>query len=341
MSKQANSTVIGAFVVIGMVLTVVSVVLFGGSEYFAKREKYSVYFDDDTKGLRVGSNVLLNGVRIGYVSEISLLMDKTTFTTISLVTLEILPDTFLITDEGQVVGTGAGEVGEYEGLIYQAGLRAQLEIESFLTGQLVVNLSLQPYTPSIMRGIDSPYPEIPTISSDVQLIMAQLKNWIFEVAENVDAVEVSRRFNRIIRGLDELSNSQDLRAALAGINQLINDKQTQQLAGTAIKAFKQVDAMALDASQLIQHVDGRVVGLGSDLTLALSKLTSLLTEAEQTLVMAKKQLRGETVQMYQLEATLKEIESASRAVRAFFDYLERNPEALLTGKKDFREVRRE
>ncbi|MFC1503476.1 MlaD family protein [Pseudomonadota bacterium] len=332
MSKKPSSTVIGAFVIIGVILIAVSVAFFGGSEYFAKRAKYSVYFDDDTKGLRVGSNVLLNGVRVGYVSEISLLMDKTTFATISLATLEILPDTFLITDAGKVVGTGTVEVGKHEGLIKDAGLRAQLEIESFVTAQLVVNLSLQPHTQFILRGVDSPYPEIPTLPSDAQLIMTQLKGWVFDVAEHVDAVEVSRRVNNILKGMDELSHSQDLRQALSGANQLINDHHTQQLTASIQTTLSNLNIAVSDASRLFRKADGNINTISKELTPAITQISSLLSEAEQTLVVARKQLRGETVQVYQLEATLKELESASRAVREFFDYLERNPEALITGK---------
>ena len=332
MSKKTSATVIGAFVIIGVILIAVSVALFGGSEYFAKREKYSVYFDEDTKGLRVGSNVLLNGVRVGYVSEISLLMDKSTFATISLVTLEILPDTFLITDAGKVVGTGAAEVGEYEGLIYNAGLRAQLEIESFVTGQLVVNLSLKPYTRSVMRGVDSPYPEIPTLPSDAQVIMTQLKSWVFDVAENVDAVEASRRITSILKGVDELSNSQDLRQALAGANQFINDDKTQQLTASVQTTLNKLNTAVADASRLLRNADGKITALDAEIRPTITQISALLEEAEQILVVARKQLRGETVQVYQFEATLKELEGASRAVREFFDYLERNPEALITGK---------
>ena len=76
MSKKANPTVIGGFVVGAVLLFAAGVALFGGSELFAKRFIYVAYFEEQTKGLRVGSNVVLNGVRIGYVSEIALLIDE-------------------------------------------------------------------------------------------------------------------------------------------------------------------------------------------------------------------------------------------------------------------------
>ena len=332
MSKKSSSTIIGAFVIVGVILIAVSVALFGGSEYFAKREKFSVYFDEDTKGLRVGSNVLLNGVRIGYVSEISLLMDKTTFNAMSRVTIEILPDTFIVTEGGKILGTAAGEGIEHERLIEQAGLRAQLEMESIVTGQLVVNLTLKPETAYIMRGIESLYPEIPSLTSEAQVFLTELRNWLLGVAEHLDVEQVSQRLNSILKGLDELSNSQDLRQTLSGVNQLINDDNTQQLTASMQTTLEKLNIAVTDASQMLRNADGKITTLGSELRPAIAQISSLLGEAEQTLVAARKQLRGETVQVYQLEATLNELESASRAVREFFDYLERNPEALITGK---------
>jgi hypothetical protein len=66
--------------------------------------------------------------------------------------------------------------------------------------------------------------------------------------------------------------------------------------------------------------------------LIVERLVGTLGEAEATLAAAKFQLRGESVQSYQLGTTLKEVESAARAMRELLDYLARNPEALLQGK---------
>ena len=82
----------------------------------------------------------------------------------------------------------------------------------------------------------------------------------------------------------------------------------------------------------MRNADGQIEVLAADLKPVVSRLVSVVTEAEQTLAAAKEQMRGESVQMYQLEATLNELEGAATAIRQFFDYLERHPEALLSGK---------
>jgi paraquat-inducible protein B len=65
---------------------------------------------------------------------------------------------------------------------------------------------------------------------------------------------------------------------------------------------------------------------------AAAKLNDVLDEAEKTLSEVRKQVAGDSTQMYQLRSTLAEVESAAESVRTFFEYMERNPEALLRGK---------
>ncbi len=332
MSNKPNPTVIGTFVVGAVILIAVSVALFGGSEYFAERRNYVAYFDEDTKGLRNGSNVLLNGVRIGYVSEIALLMDKVTFASISRVTLEILPETFIVTDSGRILDTGKRDVVGHDRLINEAGLRAQLAWQSIVTGQLVVSLSLRPETEAVMRGVDPAYPEIPTMPSDVQAMMRKLQSLASDLGANFDVEEISLRINGILKGLDELTNSEDIRASMSGFNSLINDDSTQQLTASLQSTLDKLSAAITDAGVLFRNADGQFNTLAEDLQPAANKLAAVLSEAEQTLLAAKEVFRGESVQMYQLEATLDEIEGAARSMRQFFDYLERNPEGLLRPK---------
>ena len=192
MSKKSNPAVIGAFVVGAVTLLVAGVALFGGGELFKKRFNYVAYFEEQKKGLRVGSNVILNGVRVGYVSEIALLIDEDRYETLTRVTLEILPDTYIPVRDGVPIAEDLRDVIPHEELIQEAGLRAQLEIESFVTGQLLVRLDLRPDTPIRMTGMESDYPEIPTIRSDIQELLTRMQRWLANIRDNVDVDALAR-----------------------------------------------------------------------------------------------------------------------------------------------------
>ena len=90
--------------------------------------------------------------------------------------------------------------------------------------------------------------------------------------------------------------------------------------------------MTASAIELMQKTGDDVDVLLADVQPILDNLNAVLSEAEQALSEAKSQLSGESEQAYELAATLDELQRAASTVRQFFDYLERNPEALLRGK---------
>jgi paraquat-inducible protein B len=331
MSKKSNPTVIGAFVVGAVLLLAVGVALFGGAELLAKRDIYVAYFTEDTQGLRVGSNVMMNGVHIGFVSNMALLIDRDNYESQTEVTMEILPESWVLTQDGVPIGDAQNSKVPYDEIINKGGLRATLQSESFVTGQLLVEMRFRPDTEPILRGGDhAPYPEIPTIRSDIQEALANIKNWMTIFGQKMNPEELADRINGILRGVDELVNSQDLRDSLAGVDAIINKEDTQELTATLQTTLNEFSSAARDAGSLIRNADTKLDTV--ELKPAIESLVATLDEAEATLAAAKFQLRGESVQSYQLGATLKEIEGAARAMRELLDYLERNPEDILQGK---------
>ena len=333
MSKQANPTVIGAFVVGGVVLIATAFALFGGSQMFAQKNRYVALFDEPTNGLRVGANVLLNGVRVGYVSDIDLIIDEVNFDTDTQVVLELLPED-IKTKSGQRLGDDLAARLDHETLVNQAGLRAALEIESFVTGQLRVELQLRPETAAVMRAVDPLYPEIPTITSNIQELLNKVQSWFTDVRENVDIGGLSQRLNNVLQAVEDLARSEDLHQSLAGINHFINDEDIQQLGGQLTATLDELLTASAAASSLFDNANEGVDVLVANLEPVLERLAAALDEAAQTLSVAKSQLKGDSEQLYRLGETLDELERAARSVREFFDYLERNPESMLRGKSE-------
>lgn len=331
MSKQANPTVIGAFVVGAVILIATAFALFGGAQIFAAKNRYIAVFAEPTNGLRVGANVMLNGVRVGYVSDIDLIIDDVSFETDTQVVLELINED-IKTKSGDELDAEFAARFNHERLIQEAGLRASLQMESFVTGQLSVALQLRPETEAVMRAVDPPYDEIPTVASNVQELLNNLQSWFAEIQENVDFRGLSQRLNDVLQALDDLARSEDMRESIAGINRLINDAEMQQLAGQVVATLEEMRQASSAASNLFSNTEKDVDMLVADLQPALKRLAGALDEAEQTLAAAKSQLKGDSEQFYQLGTTLDELERAARSVREYFDYMERNPEAFLQGK---------
>ena len=327
MTRKSNPTLIGAFVVGATLLLAIGVAIFGGAQLFADKSVFIAYFDDRTQGLRVGSSVTMNGAQIGQVSRMRLLIDQDTFQSITAVQMDILPESWVVIEGGAAVGSGLESSIPHDELINAGGLRAQLKSESLVTGQLLIDMTFQPNTKAVFRGGgNAPYPEIPTISSDIEQIMHALQKLFIDVTKDFDGQEASRGIQNIIRGLDELANSKELRDSLAGASNIINQQETQQLSASLQASLAEFRSASAAASSLLRHAD-------SELKPVIEKLAATLDQAEQALTAASLQLRGEAVQSYQLGEALREVEGAARSMREFLDYLERNPEALLRGKK--------
>lgn len=333
MSKKVHPSVIGGFVVGAVALLATAVALFGGRELFVERNEYVAYFEEGTQGLRVGANVLMNGVRIGYISEIALLVDAQSLNTLTRVKLELLPDTYIQTIDGLPVAEGMEVSIGHDWLIDKAGLRAQLGIESFITGQLLIELSFRPDTLAQLRGVDNEYPEIPTVRSNMQELLDNLQNWMSDLQGGIDIGDIGKRVESILEGIDELANSDDLRDSLTGLNELLNDESMQGLSAAFEKVLADLRVTLNGANRLFRNTEDDIDSLARDLSPAIASLTSTLVEAESMLAAARDQLDGTSPQVYQLESTLRELEGAAIAIREFFDYLERNPEALIRGKQ--------
>ena len=74
MSQRANPTLIGTFVVVALALAVGGLLLLGSGKIFHRVRPFILYLEDDVGGLSIGSAVRFQGVQIGSVTDIRLLV---------------------------------------------------------------------------------------------------------------------------------------------------------------------------------------------------------------------------------------------------------------------------
>jgi len=334
MSKQTHTTLIGAFVVGAIALIAIGAALFGGTELFKQRTIYVAYFDETTTGLKTGANVVANGVRVGYVSDIALLIDESTYETLTRVTLVILPDAYIPVRNGEQIGSNIESVLSHRELVEDAGLRAQLEIESFITGQLLVRLENRPDTKAIMRGVNPPYPEIPTVRSNIQEILDKVQNWASNIRDSVDIDVLSNNLNDALRNIADLAGSEDLQETLGSLKRVVGQVETRGVVSDLDAAIGDLGEAARALTVVLENTDKNIEDIAGDIKPVLASLEQTIEDANRMLELGGRQLRGDTEQIHQVQATFREVEQAARAIREFFDYMERNPEAFLKGRQE-------
>ena len=197
MSRKVNKTVIGLFVAGALALLIIGIAVFGSGVLFKQTNKFVLYFDGSVKGLSIGAPVMFRGVGIGSVKDISLIYDSKVGTVMLPVIVEI--------EQGRIKGAPSfGESGGDKKMI-ELGLRGKLEVQSFLTGQLMISFDFYPYKPAQLRGILKQYPELPTLPTSPD---------IFELMNEIPIKEISRNLDATAKGINRLINSSDLERSL-------------------------------------------------------------------------------------------------------------------------------
>ncbi len=329
MAKQANNTVIGGFVVLAVFLLIASVVIFGSGNLFKHVDKYILNFDGSIKGLNVGAPVLYEGVKIGTVTDITVILDETSLETNIQVFAEVDPDRFKIIHSVSTQATVPKLIDK--------GLRGVLKIQSLVTGQLLVQLEYHPGTPKKMKGGDSAYMEIPTTASGTRKILNSL--------QNLDIDGLVKKLEGVLSSLDGLLSSPaivsgitSLDATVADFNKLIShiDVHVDPLATSLQGAIG-------DTSQLLSSIDKQVVPVATDLQKTMVDIDKLVkntdirlkritTNLDTTLSKMSGTVSEDSLLVIKLEDTLSDISAMAASIRQLADYLERHPEALLKGK---------
>jgi len=196
MSKQPNKTLIGVFVIGAVALAVAGLLVFGGGKFFAPMKKFVMFFEGSVKGLNIGAPVIFRGVKIGEVTNIKLVMDPKDLTAVIPVYVEIDPRTISAPEGEQDLMEKASAAKEYLYIkpLIEKGLRAQLQMQSFVTGQLMVNLDFHPDKPVKLVGLEKKYPEIPTVSTPMEELSKTiadlpLKDIVVKLDATVDGLQ--------------------------------------------------------------------------------------------------------------------------------------------------------
>jgi len=325
MSKQANKKAIGAFVLAALALAVAAIVIFGSGKFFAKTYQYVAFFQGSVKGLRVGAPVVFRGVKIGEVTKMMIyaLRDEQSYEIP--VILEIEAENF------HSIGSKIKDRKQYLQDIIKKGLRAQLQMQSIVTGQLMINIDFYPNSPVKLVGtqkidIAKGVMEIPTIQATLQKLEKTL--------EEVPIGEMVKSVNNSLKAIEALVTSEELPKSLHYFKQTMKDmrdfvrhvdQKIDPLAADLGQALK-------DAQTLLRNVDSHVDPLAVSMKNTAAAARPAVNEVERAFANIAALTDKGSEERKQLNRTLKEFQAAARSIKVWAEYLERHPEALIRGK---------
>lgn len=330
MKTKFSPAVIGAFVLGGFALVIIGLLSFGGVSFFSKPQRFVVFFDESIHGLDLGSPVKLRGVRVGRVVDLNLRYDKTKNHSVVVVVCEFSKN--MVTDTSGVLINVADR--EQLQLLVDHGLRAQLGVLGLATGLLFVELDfLDPKDyPADKKLTDAKYTVVPAMPSAISEFQASVSE-ILANLQKVDFAGISVELKTLLVTTRKQVDGADLKGTLAQWKQTGAAVEAAATAPEIKQTFANLNAAVTDLRTVLAKLDTQVMPAGKELqdTLAQAKVT--LESFNAAANDARRFIASQGGLGDEITRTLTQLTEAADSVQRLADFIERNPNALITGKK--------
>lgn len=333
MSKKANPTMVGAFVLVGLGLLIASITILGNIKFRDDTFRCIAFFSGSLWGLDTGAPVTFRGVTIGRVSQISIQYEQQPQQGQHLIPVYIdieQPPASVDQGKGRMKRSELQQVMEQ--LVGQ-GLRAQLKTTSLLTGKLYIDLAFHPGTELRLHNRDEKLIELPTLPSGLEQITQKLEslplsdiiNKTAAALDGINGILHSEQAGRVLQTLD---------AALTRMDTLLahTDAELPGLVGELKKAISQYTALAESANLLLRTADKELPKASGELHQLLASLNTTANSLTRTLANLEQLTAKDSDLSFQLTGSLREIERAAASIRELTDFLQQHPNALIFGQ---------
>ncbi len=341
MKTKVRPAIVGAFVVGGFALGLIALLSFGSLNFLHKRTGFIVYFDETIQGLTLGSSVKMSGVTLGRVVDNHVRYDPKTNHPMVEVVCEFDRNMIRDPQNNTVDVTDRTQVQH----LIDNGLRAQLGIVGLATGLAYIELvfrepAMYPADKSL-ASTESPdhYPVIPAIpsrSSEFQdsamEILTSIKRIDFQgISTNIQALTAEVRsavkdLHAKLDLVDVKGLADQWKAAGTSVNNLASAPEIR-------RTFVTLDATLVDVRRTVNRLDKQVDSNGQNLENTLLQAQTTMRQFNdaaatlQRFVAAQGGLGDSAIKAFN------ELSDASDAVQRLADFIERNPSALISGKK--------
>lgn len=322
MKAKLSPVVVGSFVCGALVLIVAALLSFRTLHLFSKPGRFAAYFDESVQGLDVGSAVKLRGVRVGRVMSISVHYDAKDRKSQVFVIAELDQD--VVTDRGGEL-LKLADRATLQRLIAE-GLRAQINLVG-ITGLQYVELDfLDPQKfPAPLEEVTAQYPVVPAVSSGMSEMIANLSKVVSDLHE-ADFAGLSRELKTLLATANHQVGEVDLKGMVAQVTGAANSIEALANSADAKLAFANLNKTAADVQTLVAKLDTQVEPVREDLVRTLHSFHDA-SENVRKLAGPQSGLGEEAFK------TLRHISDAADSLQRLADYLERNPNAFISGKK--------
>ena len=339
-------------------------------KHYQDRLYYTLYFNGSLRGLAEKAPVEFQGIRVGQVEKIKLHLDPKSLDVRIPVLISIEPQRF--SEELKLA-----EAPKFMESLVERGMRAKLENGNLLTGQMFVGLSLDEKAKpdQIAKGqFYDVFPTSPTpveeLSKMASSIADDLKSTLGGVRQFMESGQLDQTVENANKVLVATETTMiEAKQAVADARLILQQLQTKTLPGVSsnletatVSLTRALDQVSANVDKVSTTLDGSLKALTGDLDKVSGTLNQSLTSLTGTAKQAGSDFNRSSVEFdktvqrlqgslthldrllaknsptqYQLTEMMDEVTAMSRAVRALTETLQRQPEALIRGKKDWEE----
>jgi paraquat-inducible protein B len=324
------------FILGALLLAVVAFLSFGGTNFFAKPARFTVYFAESASGLDPGASVKVNGVRMGRVAAINVRYDAATKKS-RVQTICEVDRSILLDQAGREIDLT--NPAELQALI-DRGLRARLNVMG-ITGLLFVELDFEDphlYPPEPPQKSEV-YPVIPSIPSPIAEaqagiveIVAKLRKVDFQGLEK-EVRTLLATTSRKVNELDMKGLGERLGRAADSVHEFVNTPDAKQTFANLNTTVSDARAAIADLRAVLAHVDGQVGPAGDELRRTLAEAQTALKSLDATAQTTKNFVQAQAGLGDEAQRALQQVSAAADALERLAAFIERNPNALVVGKK--------
>src|SRR5271166_41226 len=270
---------------------------------------FLIRFGGTVRGLKPGAPVEVRGIRIGEVTSVGVDYAPDSNGFVAPVGIVLQPSLF---PAAAVHPRTAAEVYDAADVLVQRGLRAQVSDTQLLGGEAIVTLDIQPDAAPATLDRSGKVPELPAGPTPRERIAQQFQPLIAKLA-NAPIDQVFAELQDSMAALKQLVTGPELRGAL------------EELRGASAELRNVVDRLGARSDALIANLNETV-----------RSTNRLIDHTGQTLATIDRQVGDRSPLLADIRGLVQQMDGAARSLRLMAEYLERNPNALITGKSDNR-----
>ena len=271
---------------------------------FGRQIQLLSYFPGSVAGLDVGADVTLHGLKVGEVTEVSLVFDPKLDRVVAPVHYRV--------EAGRVRNLAAAQGTDDFKLadeMIRRGMRATLQAPSLITGQKIIALERVDDAPPAKLEREGDVYIIPTSETGGFDTLARSANELLSKINRIDFDKIGKSIVGAADGLDTTINGPQMKRTLAALEAAMIDVQdiAKKLDDDAGPALKRLPAIA-------------------------NQLQEAITKANRLFGSINTGYGDDSRFRRDLDRLLPQLTDAARSLRALTDLLSRHPEALIKGR---------